>query len=91
MPFQTHSLQIILFGPFTYEPKDNPGPLKIVSLQYIYIYIYKFPTIDFKKKIIKYKTYFKYMLNMVGRVGFGGFVILWPKPNPTHYKNFLVI
>ena len=25
---------------------------------------------------------------MVGRVGFGGFVILWPKPNPTRYNNF---
>ena len=40
---------------------------------YIYIYIYKCPTIDFKK-IIKYKIYFKYILNMggsVGRVGFG--------------------
>ena len=42
---------------------------------YIYLHIYKFPTIDLKK-IIKYKIYFKYMLNMVDRVGFGGFVIL---------------
>ena len=33
MPFQSHSLQIVLFGPFTYEPKVIPGPLKIVSLQ----------------------------------------------------------
>ena len=42
------------------------------------IYIYKCPTIDLKK-IIKYIIYFKYILNMggsVGRVGFGGFVIL---------------
>ena len=27
---------------------------------------------------------------MVGRVGFGGFVILWPKPNPTHYKKIFI-
>ena len=33
MPFQTRSLQIILFGPFTYEPKVIPGPLKIVAPQ----------------------------------------------------------
>ena len=32
-PFQTHSLQIILLGPFTYEPKVILGSLKIVSLQ----------------------------------------------------------
>ena len=32
-PFQTHSLQIILFGPFTYEPNVILGLLKIVSLQ----------------------------------------------------------
>ena len=32
-PFQTHSLQIILFGPFTYEPNVILGSLKIVSLQ----------------------------------------------------------
>ena len=31
-PFQTHSLQIILFGPITYEPNVNLGSLKIVSL-----------------------------------------------------------
>ena len=24
---------------------------------------------------------------MVGQVGFGGFVILWPKTNSTHYKK----
>ena len=23
----------------------------------------------------------------MGRVGFDGFVILWPKPNPTCYKK----
>ena len=28
---------------------------------------------------------------MVGRVGFGGFVILWPKPNSTRYKFFFFI
>ena len=27
---------------------------------------------------------------MVGRVGFGGFVILWLKPNPTRYKKNFV-
>ena len=27
------------------------------------------------------------MGGLVGRVGFGGFVILWPKPSPTHYKK----
>ena len=28
------------------------------------------------------------MLNIwVGRIEFGGFGILWPKPNPTHYKK----
>ena len=32
-PFQTHSLQIILFGPITYEPNVILGSLKIVSLQ----------------------------------------------------------
>ena len=32
-PFQTHSLQIVLFGPFTYEPNVILGSLKIVSLQ----------------------------------------------------------
>ena len=32
-PFQTHSLPIILFGPFTYEPNVILGLLKIVSLQ----------------------------------------------------------
>ena len=50
-------------------------------------YIYKCPTSDFLKKIIKYIIYFKYILNMVGRVGFDRFVILWLKPNPTRYKN----
>ena len=33
---------------------------------------------------------YKYILNMgglVGRVGFGGFVILWPKPNSSRYKK----
>ena len=30
----------------------------------------------FLKKFIKCIIYFKYILNMVGRVGFGGFVIL---------------
>ena len=27
------------------------------------------------------------MGGLVCRVGFGGFVILWTKPNPTHYKK----
>ena len=31
--FQAHSLQIILLGPFTYEPNVILGSLKIVSLQ----------------------------------------------------------
>ena len=31
--FPSHFLQIILFGPFTYEPNVILGPLKIVSLQ----------------------------------------------------------
>ena len=30
--FQTHSLQIILLGPFVYEPNVIHGPLQIVSL-----------------------------------------------------------
>ena len=42
-------------------------------------------------KIIKYIIYFKYILNMVGRVEFGGFVILWPIPNPTRYNFFFFI
>ena len=33
LAFLSHSLQIMLFGPFTYEPSVVPGPLKIVSLQ----------------------------------------------------------
>ena len=31
--FHTHSLQIILLGPFVYEPNVIHGPLHIVSLQ----------------------------------------------------------
>ena len=34
--FQAHSLQIILLGPFTYEPNVILGSLEIVSLQKLY-------------------------------------------------------
>ena len=27
----------------------------------------------------------------MGQVGFGGFIILWPKPNSTHYKFFFFV
>ena len=33
LAFQPHALQIVLFGPFTYEPTIMCGSLQIVSLQ----------------------------------------------------------
>ena len=40
LAFQTHALQMILFGPFYVRTQYRFGSLKIESLQYIYIYIY---------------------------------------------------
>ena len=40
LAFQTHALQMILFGPFYVRTQHCYGSLRIVSSQYIYIYIY---------------------------------------------------
>ena len=43
--------------------------------------------IDYLKKVINYIIYFKYIGGSSGQVGFDGFEILWPKPNPTRYQK----
>ena len=49
--FQPHALQIVLFGPFTYEPTIMCGSLWIVSLHKLFTLA--FPINDWEKKNLK--------------------------------------
>ena len=55
LAFQTHTLQMILFGPFYVRPQTVTVRYEIVSLQDIYIYIYIY--MKYKKPLHILKIY----------------------------------